>query len=268
MRVVFSLLIFALFSWGNTIFNGGLEIISIESDYAGELRVNDKSSLWLDHPKKDGVKVAFIPVSYYAKNDINITNSLNNQSSSMLLKLEQKSYKKESISVAPAKANPPKDVMKRIEKERDEATQIYRTFSPNLLVNSQFISPMNSFITSQYGNTRVFNGSVKSYHGGVDYRAAIGQSVISANDGIVRIAKDRYYAGKSVVIDHGGGIYTQYYHLDRIDVKVGQKVLKGDKIGLSGATGRVSGPHLHFGVVVQNIQVDPLVFIEKFNSLF
>ena len=155
----------------------------------------------------------------------------------------------------------------QIEKERKEAIEIYKTFSPNLLVNSEFISPMSSFITSEYGNARVFNGSIKSYHSGVDYRAAIGQKVVSANDGIVRIAKDRYYAGNSVVIDHGGGIYTQYYHLDRIDVKVGQKVTKGEKIGLSGASGRVSGPHLHFGIIVRNTQVDPLIFIEKFNSI-
>lgn len=268
MRVFFFLLIFAICSWAGTIFNGGLEILSIKSSEAGDLKVDNKSVSWLNHPSKDGVKIAIIPASYYAKNDINITNSLNGQSSLKVLKVEQKEYKKESIKVAPAKANPPKSVMKRIEKERNEAIEVYRSITPNLLVNSKFIAPMSSFITSQYGNARVFNNSIKSYHGGTDYRAPIGQKVIAANDGIVRIAKDRYYAGKSVIIDHGGGIYTQYYHLDRIDVKVGQKVSKGDQIGLSGATGRVSGPHLHFGVIIRNIQVDPLVFIEKFNSLF
>lgn len=268
MRVFLTLLFLALNSWAGTIFNGGIEIISIKSVYAGDLKVNNKPVSWLNHPIENDVKIALIPASYYAKNDINITNSLNGQNSVTILKMEQKNYKKESIKVAPAKANPPKSVMKRIENERNEAMEIYRTFSSNLLVNSKFIAPMSSFITSQYGNARVFNDTIKSYHGGTDYRAPIGQKVIAANDGIVRIAKDRYYAGKSVIIDHGGGIYTQYYHLDRIDAKVGQRVAKGDQIGLSGATGRVSGPHLHFGVIVRNVQVDPLVFIEKFNSLF
>ena len=268
MRVVLALLIFAVFSWAEDTFNGSVEIFSIDSNYAGELKINDKTTAWLDHPTQDGVKIAIIPIGYYAKDDINITNSLNNQSNLTILKVKQKNYKKESITVAPSKATPPKSVMNRIEKERKEAIEIYKTFSPNLLVNSEFISPMSSFITSEYGNARVFNGSIKSYHSGVDYRAAIGQKVVSANDGIVRIAKDRYYAGNSVVIDHGGGIYTQYYHLDRIDVKVGQKVTKGEKIGLSGASGRVSGPHLHFGIIVRNTQVDPLIFIEKFNLIF
>jgi murein DD-endopeptidase MepM/ murein hydrolase activator NlpD len=268
MRVFLTLLLLALHSWAGTIFNGGIEIISIKSVYAGDLKVNNKPVSWLNHPRENDAKIALIPANYYAKNDINITNSLNGQNSLTILKMEQKNYKKESIKVAPAKANPPKSVMKRIENERNEAMEIYRTFSPNLLVNSKFIAPMSSFITSQYGNARVFNDTIKSYHGGTDYRASIGQKVIAANDGIVRIAKDRYYAGKSIVIDHGGGIYTQYYHLDRIDAKVGQRVTKGDQIGLSGATGRVSGPHLHFGVIVRNVQVDPLVFIEKFNSLF
>ena len=268
MRAFVTLLFLALYSWAGVIFNGGLEIVSIESRYAGNLAINNKPVDWLNHPSKDGVKIALIPASYYAKSDINITNSIGDQSSLTVLKLEQKNYKKENITVAPSKANPPKSVMARIEKERKEAIEVYKTFSPNLLVSSKFIAPMSSFITSHYGSARVFNGSVKSYHGGTDYRAAVGEDVIAANDGVVKIAKDRYYAGKSVIIDHGGGIYTQYYHLDRINVKVGQKVEKGEIIGISGATGRVSGPHLHFGVIVRNIQVDPLVFIEKFNSLF
>ena len=91
--------------------------------------------------------------------------------------------------------------------------------------------------------------------------------MIAANDGVVAIAKDRYYAGGSVVIDHGEGIYTQYYHLSALNVKVGQSVKKGDIIALSGASGRVSGPHLHFGVIAGGVQVNPLNFVKKINEI-
>ncbi|HEF3953264.1 TPA: M23 family metallopeptidase, partial [Campylobacter jejuni] len=103
---------------------------------------------------------------------------------------------------------------------------------------------------------------------GTDFRAATGTPIYAANSGIVKIAKDRYFAGNSVVIDHGFGIYSQYYHLSKIDVKVGQKIKKGELIGLSGASGRVSGPHLHFGILAGGKQVDPLDFVSKFNAIF
>lgn len=111
----------------------------------------------------------------------------------------------------------------------------------------------------------MFNNTLKSYHSGTDFRAAIGTPIKAINDGIVKISKDRFYAGGSVVIDHGAGIYSQYYHLSKMNVKVGDIVKKGDIVGLSGDTGRVSGPHLHFGIMVNNNQVNPLNFIETIN---
>ena len=148
-----------------------------------------------------------------------------------------------------------------------DLSKIYATATPNLKFDSKFIPPMSSVITSPFGSARVFNGTLKSYHSGTDFRAATGSVVIASNDGIVVIAKDRYYAGGSVIIDHGEGIYTQYYHLSAIKVKVGQSVKKGEIIGLSGASGRVSGPHLHFGVIVHGVQVNPLNFIKKINEV-
>ncbi|MFR8441736.1 MAG: M23 family metallopeptidase, partial [Campylobacter sp.] len=127
--------------------------------------------------------------------------------------------------------------------------------------------PLNSKITSAFGNARTFNGELKSYHSGTDYRAAVGTGVRAANDGVVVIAKDRYYAGGSVVIDHGGGIYSQYYHLSEIKVALGDHVHKGDEIALSGESGRVSGPHLHFGIAINGVSVNPLSFVAKFNEV-
>ncbi|RAX52964.1 hypothetical protein CCY98_03165 [Helicobacter sp. 11-8110] len=125
---------------------------------------------------------------------------------------------------------------------------------------------MKSKITSEFGNARVFNQEVKSYHSGTDFRAAIGTPIYASNSGKVVIAKDRFLAGKSVVIDHGEGIFSMYYHCSEIKVKEGTRVKQGELIALSGNTGRVSGPHLHFGILVRGAQVDPIDFIAKINA--
>ena len=108
---------------------------------------------------------------------------------------------------------------------------------------------------------------LRSYHSGTDFKAPTGTPIYSVNDGIVKLSSDRYYAGNSVIIDHGHGVYSCYYHLSRLDVKVGQKVKQGEQLGLSGATGRVTGPHLHFSVRVHGVQVDPLQILEVLNTL-
>lgn len=177
-------------------------------------------------------------------------------------------YEKEILQVAQSKVTPPKEVLKRIQSELAEARAVYATYTNEALFRGKFILPLNSVITSRFGTARVFNGTLMSYHSGTDFRAAVGTVVVAANDGIVRLAKDRYYAGGSIIIDHGYKIFTQYYHLSELKVKVGQRVKKGDVIALSGDTGRVTGAHLHFGVIAGGTQVDPLDFIEKFNGIF
>lgn len=177
-------------------------------------------------------------------------------------------YNKEILQVAQNKVTPPKEVLDRIRQELNEANAVYARYTDKALFEGKFILPLQAIITSAYGTARVFNGTLMSYHSGTDFRAAIGTPVVAANDGIVRIAKHRYYAGGSVVIDHGYKIFSQYYHLSQLKVKVGQRVKKGEVIALSGDTGRVTGAHLHFGIFAGGTQVDPLDFIEKFNALF
>lgn len=191
--------------------------------------------------------------------------TLDNQEYSF--KVLEGEYKKEQIKLAkPSIIKPNKELQERINNEYNEAVKIYAKTSQKVYINKPFIIPLNSVITSPFGSARVFENTLKSYHSGTDFRAAIGVSIPASNDGVVVIAKDRYYSGGSVVIDHGYGIYSQYYHLSKINVKVGDFVKQSDIIGLSGDTGRVSGPHLHFGIAIKGVSVDPLDFIEKFNA--
>ncbi|EET80538.1 zinc metallopeptidase, M23 family [Campylobacter showae] len=250
-----------------TIVNGDVEIVQVEAKFAGNLSIDGKKKRWLSVPGDENLKFAVVTASYRQKGEIKLVNGLKSGDEKIVFKIVEGEYKKEKITVEGSKVTPPKDVLKRIEEEREEANKIYATANVGLKFNSKFILPMSSAVTSAFGTARVFNGTLKSYHGGTDFRAAVGTSVIAANDGVVVIAKDRYYAGGSVVIDHGEGIYTQYYHLSALNVKVGQSVKKGDTIALSGSSGRVSGPHLHFGVIAGGVQVNPLNFVKKINEI-
>jgi murein DD-endopeptidase MepM/ murein hydrolase activator NlpD len=184
------------------------------------------------------------------------------------VEIKEANYKKEQISVSKKIFKQDDKTKKRISNEYIEAMNVYKNFNKESYVVSSFVLPLESKITSYYGNKRLFNNSFKSYHSGVDFRAKLGTPIKASNSGKVVIAKDRYYAGNSVVIDHGLGMYSCYFHLSSIDVKVGDKVNKNDIIGKSGKSGRVSGPHLHFGFIIGGNYVDPLHAIKLLNSTF
>jgi murein DD-endopeptidase MepM/ murein hydrolase activator NlpD len=103
----------------------------------------------------------------------------------------------------------------------------------------------------------MFNGKLASIHKGMDFRAPMGTPVRAANSGVVVLARKLYYEGNCVIIDHGLGLFTLSMHFSRIDVREGQRVAKGDRLGLSGATGRVTGPHLHWAVRWNDAYLDP-----------
>jgi len=128
--------------------------------------------------------------------------------------------------------------------------------------SGDFINPLpGRKIGGQFGVRRIINHIPKSPHSGVDVRANEGDPVHAPNDGVVVLVDDESYSGNSVVLDHGQGIYTMFFHLSKINVKYGQAVMKGDVLGLVGATGRATGPHLHWGVRVEGARVDPLELI-------
>ena len=184
------------------------------------------------------------------------------------LEIKRKHYPKERLRVAPSKVHPPKWAQKRIAAEYKEAKKIYAHVTPICYITKPFALPLYSEITDPFGVARIFNGKLASYHSGTDFRAKMGTPVRAINDGKVVLAKKRYYAGGSVIIDHGRGIYSCYYHLSRFEVKPGQTVKRGDVIALSGKSGRVTGPHLHLTIKVRGITVDALQFIEAFDRAF
>lgn len=176
-------------------------------------------------------------------------------------------YASEEIHVDSKKVNPKsKKVQARIAQEYEEAMQIYHHVTPKLYIQKGFILPLHSKITSDFGKERLYNGIHKGYHSGTDFRAKMGTPIKASNDGVVVLVKKRFYSGGTVIIDHGEGIYTCYFHLSKFLVQKGQKVKRGDVIALSGKSGRVTGPHLHFSVRVYGVQVDPIQFVTLMNQ--
>lgn len=229
----------------------------------------EKTLPLLAYPNHSDKKFVLVPIPYRtAPGDETLFIRYPGGEKQVTLRIKNGHYRSETITVAPAKVTPNPKQKKRTQAEYAEAMKIYNTVTPRRYWHKPFIAPMSSPITSPFGTARLYNGSLKSFHSGTDFKAAPGTEVIAANDGVVALAKNRYYAGNSVIIDHGQGLYTCYYHLSRIDVSPGEKVKRGQLLGLSGATGRVTGPHLHFAAMLYGIQVDPLQLIAQVNSLF
>ena len=150
----------------------------------------------------------------------------------------------------------------RADREGAETNAIYDTLTPDLYWTEAFTVPVQGAKDGRnFGHRRVFNGQPRAPHSGADLRATTGTPIYAANRGRVVLAKDLFYSGNAVFIDHGLGLYTTYLHLSAIDVAVGDIVERGQRLGLAGATGRVTGPHLHWGVRILDARVDPFSLI-------
>jgi len=167
-------------------------------------------------------------------------------------------YRTGALTVAPKFVQPPPEAQKEIEEESQLKAKVYAASVAEPLWRGSFHAPVASAPTDSFGTRRMFNGKLASIHKGADFRAAAGTPVHASNTGIVVLARPLYFEGGCVIIDHGLGLFTLSMHFSRIDVKEGQRVKTGDRLGLSGATGRVTGPHLHWAVRWEGAMLDPV----------
>ena len=166
-------------------------------------------------------------------------------------------YRTSTLTVAPKFVEPAPEELTRIKAEVDLKAKVFAASAAEPLWSGDFRAPVMAAATDSFGTRRVFNGELDSVHKGMDFRAAAGTPVRAGNGGVVVLARPLYYEGNCVVIDHGLGLFTISMHLSRIDVHEGQHVSLGERIGLSGATGRVTGPHLHWAVRWHDAYLDP-----------
>ena len=166
-------------------------------------------------------------------------------------------YRTGVLRVPPRFVEPPLSALPAIKAEIALKKAVFSASAPEPLWTGDFRAPVHAAPTDSFGTRRTFNGTLASIHKGMDFRAHTGTPVRASNDGVVVLARKLYYEGNCVAIDHGLGLYTIAMHLSRIDVREGEHVRKGQLLGLSGATGRVTGPHLHWAVRWEDTYLDP-----------
>jgi murein DD-endopeptidase MepM/ murein hydrolase activator NlpD len=170
-------------------------------------------------------------------------------------------YRTQELKVAPAMVNPSPESEARIAKEREKVSAALATFSPDAPSTLRLPAPVPGRQSSSFGLRRVFNGESRRPHSGMDIAAPTGTPIKAPLAGKVVDVGEYYFNGNNVIIDHGQGLTTMYCHLSKIRVELGQDLKAGDVIGEVGATGRVTGPHLHWGVALSGSFVDPALFL-------
>ena len=166
--------------------------------------------------------------------------------------------------VPPATVNPPPDIAARIEREQADVAAARTRDGDETGFAQVFIWPVQGRISGRFGNQRIYNDTPKAPHSGMDIAVPTGTPVKAPADGVVTFAAPGLYlTGGTLVLDHGHGISSNFLHLSRIDVKVGDVVKQGEVIAAVGATGRATGPHLHWGMNWFDVRIDPLLVLER-----
>ena len=178
------------------------------------------------------------------------------------IRVERQRYPRVQLKVPARYTAPSPEDQRQIEQDKETKEDAFKTLSPGREWKGSFGPPVSAEISDVFGVERVFNGSVQSTHQGLDFRVPSGTLVAAVNSGRVILARPLFFEGNCVVIDHGQGLLTLYLHLSKFSVKEGDDVSKGQPIGLSGGTGRATGPHLHLAVRWQGVYLNPQVLLK------
>jgi murein DD-endopeptidase MepM/ murein hydrolase activator NlpD len=171
------------------------------------------------------------------------------------------------LTVDPQFVNPPASAMERIAAEAKAMADLFAHPTPDRLWHGAFRVPVPGQSTSSFGRLSILNGESRSRHQGADFRAAEGTDVHAPNGGRVVLVADYYFSGNTVIIDHGAGLFSLFAHFSKVRVEQGSMVKTGDVLGEAGATGRVTGPHVHWAVRLNGASVDPLSLVEALATI-
>jgi len=201
------------------------------------------------------------PVDLEAKGTLEVARTRDGRREARHIKVGRYPYAEQRLTVPEAMVDLSPSDQARVAREGARVAALWRLEGP-----ARFALPLDPPLKDlasnrRFGARRVLNDKPRSPHGGEDYRAAAGASVIAPADGVVSLAEAHFFAGNAVYLDHGGGLVTMLFHLSRIDVEAGQQVRRGQVVGAVGATGRATGPHLHFGVRWHGARVDPALLL-------
>lgn len=177
-----------------------------------------------------------------------------------VLVLKEK-YPVQHLTLPKDKVDLDEEALVRVKAEQEQVKTALERMSAERLWGGRFVEPVHGTISRAFGRMRVINGQQRNPHNGEDIAAALGAEVVATNDGIASLTVDHFFSGKGVFIDHGLGLYSMYFHLSEVVVRDGDRVKRGQVIGRVGASGRASGPHLHWGVRLNGARVNPYALL-------
>jgi murein DD-endopeptidase MepM/ murein hydrolase activator NlpD len=175
--------------------------------------------------------------------------------------VKSKRYPVQKLKLDRAMVDPPREVTARIERESAHLKMVRSNWRASDATNARFVLPASGRLSSRFGVARVLNGKPRSPHAGLDVAVGVGTPIHAAADGVILDAGDYYYCGKTVFVDHGNGLITMHCHLSEFIAKIGDTVKQGERIAVSGGTGRATGPHLHWSVYLNGVSVEPELFL-------
>jgi murein DD-endopeptidase MepM/ murein hydrolase activator NlpD len=178
------------------------------------------------------------------------------------IRVQAAKYPSIAVTVAKRFTEPSKEQLQRIQQDKAVKHDVFEHTDPEREWSGKFLRPVDVPVSDVFGTRRTFNGQVQSMHQGLDFAAPTGTPVLAANSGTVLLAGPLYFEGNCVVIDHGQGLLTLYLHLSEVRVKQGERIARGQQIGLSGGTGRATGPHLHLAVRWQGVYLNPATLLD------
>jgi len=178
------------------------------------------------------------------------------------LTIARRSFPQERLTLPQTMVDLNPETEKRAVDETGQLTTLYRTVTPERLWRGRFTKPVGTLAAGTgFGARRIINGQPRSPHGGIDFAAPRGTPVVAVNAGKVALVAEFFFPGRLVILDHGLGLFTLYFHLDTTTVVEGERVERGRTIGTVGSTGRATGPHLHFGAMVGSARIDPATLL-------
>ena len=240
---------------------GGVKLIRLSQHSDAEPAVDiDGHRVLVVRDGDTWVAVVGIPLSAPLEAEHVVVHALDGRQDIEFL-VSDKQYASQSLKVAPKQVNLSKADLARVGRERVVIDKAMSTWSDKQPQSLSLPPPVPGIRSSSFGLRRIFNGESRNPHSGMDIAAATGTPVLAPIDGTVIDTGEFFFNGNTVFVDHGRGLISMYCHLSAIDVKPGQHVAAGTRLGLVGMTGRVTGPHLHWGLSLNRAWVDPALFL-------
>ena len=241
---------------------GGVAVVQLgDGAKAPAVRYQDKPVLVVQEEGKRWIAIVGIPL----KSQPGPHQVTTNDGRTLSFAVGNKHYREQHIKLKNTRqVNPLAEDMARINRELAEQTLAYQTFSPTQPSNLLFDKPVQGPLSSPFGLRRFFNGEERNPHSGLDFAVSAGTPIKSPAAGKVILIGNYFFNGNTVFVDHGQGLISMFCHMSKVDVKLGQSLPRGGIVGRVGATGRATGPHMHWNVSLNDARVDPAIFIGAF----